>query len=197
MDKKHLAIALSKLEPIDLPIASLEQYQTPGEAAAVILYIALPDIQDKVVADLGCGNGIFAIGAALLGAESVYGLDIDPAAINVAKRNAKNIGVRVNFVCRDVREFYRNVDTIIQNPPFGVQEEHADKMFLQKACELARVVYTIHKIESKVFIEKFSEDVGFKSKLIGTFDFPIKATMDYHKKPVHQVKVGLWKLTKT
>jgi len=197
MDKKHLAITLSKLEPIDLPIASLEQYQTPGEIAAAILFIALPDIQKRVVADLGCGNGIFAIGAALLGAESVYGVDIDQAVIDTAKRNAKRVGAKVNFVCRDVREFYRNVDTIIQNPPFGVQEEHADKMFLQKACELSKVVYTIHKIESKMFIEKFSDDVGFKSKLIGTFDFPIKATMEHHRKPTHEVKVGLWKLTKS
>jgi putative methylase len=88
------------------------------------------------------------------------------------------------------------VDTVIQNPPFGVQEEHADKQFLEKAMELSDNIYTIHKIESKPFIEKFSKDMGFKTRLIDVIEFPIKATMRFHEKDVYKVKVGVWKLTR-
>jgi putative methylase len=196
MDKKHLAITISKLEGLEIPVASLEQYQTPSELAASILWIAQPDIHDKTVADFGTGNGIFAIGAALLGAKKVYAVDIDADAIRVARRNAERLGIKIEFICKDVKEFFENVDTVIQNPPFGVQEEHADKQFLEKAMELSDNIYTIHKIESKPFIEKFSKDMGFKTRLIDVIEFPIKATMRFHEKDVYKVKVGVWKLTR-
>ena len=196
MDKKHLAITLSKLEGLEIPLSSLEQYQTPSELVATILWMAHSDIHGKTVADFGTGNGIFAIGAALLGAEKVYAIDIDADAIRVAKRNAERHGLKIEFICKDVKEFFETVDTVIQNPPFGVQEEHADKQFLEKAMGLANTVYTIHKIESKPFIEKFSKDMGFKVRIIDVLDFPIKATMGFHEKDVYKVKVGVWKLTR-
>ncbi len=42
---------------------------------------------DKVL-DLGCGSGILAIAALLLGAETAVGVDIDPKAVDVAYENA-------------------------------------------------------------------------------------------------------------
>ena len=41
----------------------------------------------KIVADVGTGSGILAIAAALLGAQKVYALDIDPVAVKIAKEN--------------------------------------------------------------------------------------------------------------
>lgn len=40
------------------------------------------------ILDLGCGSGILAVSAALLGAESALGLDIDEASVRVANENA-------------------------------------------------------------------------------------------------------------
>jgi len=40
------------------------------------------------MADIGCGSGILAIGAAKLGVASVYGVDIDPIAAEESQRNA-------------------------------------------------------------------------------------------------------------
>lgn len=53
-------------------LAAIEQYAAPG----------------KRVLDLGCGSGILAIGALLLGCSAAAGCDIDPKAPAVAEANA-------------------------------------------------------------------------------------------------------------
>lgn len=45
--------------------------------------------QGKTVVDYGCGSGILAIAALLLGASSAVGIDIDPQAISASRENAK------------------------------------------------------------------------------------------------------------
>ncbi len=49
---------------------------------------------NAVVADLGCGSGILAIGAVLLGASMAYAVDTDPLAVQSARsnRNLNQIG---------------------------------------------------------------------------------------------------------
>ena len=46
------------------------------------------------VLDVGCGSGILSIAAAKLGAGSVFGLEIDSAAVGVAKRNVRCNGMQ-------------------------------------------------------------------------------------------------------
>ena len=58
-------------------LAALERYAGPG----------------KTVLDLGCGSGILAIGALLLGCERAAGCDIDPKAPEVAEANAALNGI--------------------------------------------------------------------------------------------------------
>ena len=58
-------------------LAALERYAAPG----------------KTVLDLGCGSGILAIGALLLGCERASGCDIDPKAPEVAEANAALNGI--------------------------------------------------------------------------------------------------------
>ena len=43
--------------------------------------------------DVGCGSGILSIAAALLGAKTVLGLDLDPVAVTVARENVERNGV--------------------------------------------------------------------------------------------------------
>ena len=92
MNKKELAIRLSKLKPLKKLDVSLEQYQTESELAAEILWLAYlnNDIKDKIAADLGCGNGIFGFGCLLLEANKVYFVDKDKEALSVAKENCKS-----------------------------------------------------------------------------------------------------------
>ena len=51
------------------------------------------DLQDKIVVDYGCGSGILAIAALLLGAKHAYCVDLDPQALLATKDNAARNGV--------------------------------------------------------------------------------------------------------
>lgn len=45
------------------------------------------------VLDYGCGSGILAIGAAMMGAQQIDAVDIDPAAVQATRDNARHNGV--------------------------------------------------------------------------------------------------------
>lgn len=47
------------------------------------------DLRGKTVIDFGCGSGILAIAALLLGAETAVGIDIDPQALDASRANAE------------------------------------------------------------------------------------------------------------
>jgi len=194
MDKKSLAMGLSKLEGFIFTDASLEQYQTESEIAAEVLWKAYleGDVENRVVADLGCGNGIFGVGAILLGAKKVYFLDVDSKALEVAKRNS----LEGEFILGDVSKFDKNVDTVFMNPPFGVQNRKADKVFLEVAMKYSKKIYSFHKVESSGFLKAISSDFGWKIKEILRFNFLLKKTMKFHSKEKHYVDVGCWILEK-
>lgn len=44
-------------------------------------------MKEQIVVDIGCGSGILALAAAVLGSPKVYGIDIDPTALRHAKEN--------------------------------------------------------------------------------------------------------------
>jgi ribosomal protein L11 methyltransferase len=60
--------------------------------------LCLQGLEDRIppgagVLDLGCGSGILAIAAAKLGAARVLALDIDPVAVEIARRNVEQNAV--------------------------------------------------------------------------------------------------------
>ena len=54
------------------------------------------------VLDVGCGSGILSIAAKKLGAGYVFGCDIDPVAVRVAKENADANGVNCEYGVSDL-----------------------------------------------------------------------------------------------
>ncbi|KAF8064663.1 prmA [Scenedesmus sp. PABB004] len=54
----------------------------------------LPDLHGQRVVDYGCGSGVLAIAALLLGAASAVGTDTDPLAVRAAEANAVLNGVQ-------------------------------------------------------------------------------------------------------
>jgi len=51
------------------------------------------------VLDFGCGSGILAIAALLLGAHSAHAIDRDPQALDATRRNAERNGVAARLTC--------------------------------------------------------------------------------------------------
>lgn len=62
--------------------------------------------EDARVLDLGCGSGILAVAALLLGAREAAGVDIDEVAVRVANKNAAMNGVaaRCTFFCGNLAD---------------------------------------------------------------------------------------------
>jgi len=199
MKKRHLAIVLSRLKGFENPKVELEQYRTPGNVAAEMLWLAysLGDIEEKIIADLGAGTGILSVGACLLGAKKVYAVEIDEKALMIAKENAKNLNLEgcVELILSDVRFFDKKIDTVVMNPPFGSQNPKADRPFLMKAFEISDVIYSIHlaKEEVRRFIGAFVNDNGFKITHRLTLDFEIPAQFFFHKKRLERIKVDIYR----
>ncbi len=200
--KSRLAIELSKLKVFEDPNIKEEQYPTDSEIAAEVLWNAYmnDDIEGKVIADLGSGTGILGIGCLLLGAELVYFVEKDEKAMEIAKENLENAGAdkkKAVFVEKDIKDFDENVDVVVENPPFGTKQRHADRAFLEKAFNISKVIYTMHKATSQSFIEKIGKDNKFEVTHYTEHDLPIKASQLFHKRKIHRIKVGCWRMEKS
>ncbi|MDH7508904.1 MAG: METTL5 family protein [Methanomassiliicoccales archaeon] len=184
MKKRALEILLQQIPPLSQPKPFLEQYSTPATIAADVLFTAYAnnDIEDKIVIDLGCGNGIFAIGASLLNSKMSIGVDADPLALKEAKANASAIGADVEFVLARIPHFSARADVAIQNPPFGSQRRGADRPFLETAMSVASVIYTMHNAETVEFVLNFVMNSGWEIVLQKRYKFVIPHMFEFHKK---------------
>ena len=62
---------------------------THPTTALCLEWLAGHDLKDKVMIDYGCGSGILAVAALLLGAQHAHGVDIDPQALTATEYNAE------------------------------------------------------------------------------------------------------------
>ena len=78
----------SRLKGFSEAKVRVEQYPTEPAIAAEVLWKAIMagEIQEKTIADLGCGTGILGIGCLLLGSKRVFFVDIDPGALEIWKK---------------------------------------------------------------------------------------------------------------
>jgi putative methylase len=212
ISKSKLAIILSKLSTFEDPKVMAEQYSIDSEIAANVLWNALysEKVRVRVIADLGCGTGILGIGALLLGASKVYFIDNDEKSLKIAQNNLKlacecmksessyydELLTKSVFLCQNMEDFDKKVDTVIMNPPFGVKVRHADKAFLEKAMGIADSVYSFHKSESSGFISAFSKDKKWKVREKIDFSWPLKQTMKFHRSRIKRIPVSCFVLEK-
>ncbi|KQM10907.1 MAG: METTL5 family protein [Candidatus Methanomethylophilaceae archaeon] len=191
MRKKELEIALESLLGFDGPDPSLEQYPTPSFIASDVLFSAYAEgnVADKGITDLGCGPGIFSIGAWLLGAESVRGYDISPSAIAVARKNAERFGADIDLAVCDVRDVSGSTDTVFMNPPFGCQRKRADRPFLDKAMEIGKSIYSVHKAETLPFLTDYVSSAGREVVGCATYKYNIPHTFSFHSKTKQTIDV--------
>lgn len=179
--KKQLEIYLASLEQKENYINFLEQYPTDSSTAAYVLNLAFNDgnISGKKVIDLGTGNGIFALGASVLGASEVTGIDVDEEQIAVARRNSGSSSVI--FETKPVESVTGIYDTVLMNAPFGSVKIHSDVPFLEKAVEIGRFVYSLHNRKTSEFVRNFYSHHGtvFRSENI---DITVGRLYKHHKK---------------
>ncbi|NXC77060.1 METL5 protein, partial [Anhinga anhinga] len=114
------------------------------------------DIENKTIADLGCGCGVLSIGSAMLGAGLCVGFDIDADALEIFSSNIEDFELtNVNMVQCDVCSLSDSMsetfDTVIMNPPFGTKHNKGmDMIFLKTALQMARTaVYSLHKTSTR------------------------------------------------
>lgn len=200
--QKQLAILLSRLLPHPEPKIKFETYTLDSKSASQFLTIAgyiNNDIIDKTIIDLGCGTGVLAIGAALIGAKFVVGVDIDKDGIQVAKKNTIKTGVDVNYIISDIKAIRDSFDTSLMNPPFGCWSRGADVQFLKKALEISNVVYSLHKRSNKnrYFLKRKIGSLGGGVNQIYELEIFLPHSFNFHKKKEYAVKTDLYRILST
>lgn len=215
--KLDLELFLSKIAPQPSPQAHLEQYTIAESIASTMLYIAAyanNDIIGKTVLDLGCGTGRLALGASYLGALNVVGVDLDKLAIETAVENSlkASLAENVQWIIGDISAIVGRFDTVLQNPPFGVQTRKADRAFLAKALEVGNSVYSLHnhpqtdkqlikqlkagdgflQISPSPFLERFVTQHNGVIKAVYATLMTIPRMFDFHAKLKHDFVVDLY-----
>jgi putative methylase len=192
MKLRTLEIKLERVSGIPNPDPAKEQYMTPAPLAARLLFDAYlaGDIKGCSVCDLGSGTGILSIGASLLGADEVVGVEGDARLVAIARENAEKLSADCRFIADDIRSMRESFDTVVMNPPFGAQSEHADRPFIDAALRIAPVTYGIFNAGTMPFLASYirgrAEIVGAVSAL-----FPIKRTFSFHSRDLHEIPVEI------
>ena len=97
---ENLWVVPSWLEPPDSLAVNIQldpglAFGTGSHATTALCLSWMADINfnDQTVIDYGCGSGILSIAACKLGAKQVFGVDIDPQAIDASIENARRNGI--------------------------------------------------------------------------------------------------------
>lgn len=196
--KRQLEIQLGKLKILERPDVKLEQYPVSSDAASELLYMAgfeHNDLEGRVI-DLGTGTGRLAIGAFLMGAVETVGVDVDERALAIARENAERVEARVEWVHSEIEKINGKFDAVIMNPPYGTRTAHADTRFLEKAFQLASVVYSIHKSATREYLVQFLPRSGWHVDQVRSMWMDLPHLFEFHEKKRGIVEVDLYRITR-
>ncbi|MBT8171787.1 hypothetical protein KJN74_02810, partial [Candidatus Bathyarchaeota archaeon] len=103
---------------------------------------------------------------------------------------------KTNWIIGDITVVRGTFDTILQNPPFGVQQRRADRKFLIKSLELGKTIYSFHKAgdSNRKFIKRFIEEHGGKITNIFPITKEIPRMFKFHTKKKRSIQVDLYRI---
>jgi putative methylase len=134
----------------------------------------------------------------MLGAKEVFGVDVDGVAVRVAQKNAEKMGVKekTHWTVAGVDVVKGAFDTVLQNPPFGVQRRRADRRFISKSLELSSTIYSFHKggESNREFIKRFIERHGGRVTNIFPLKMEIPRMFKFHTKKKKITQVDLYRV---
>jgi putative methylase len=194
--KRQLEIQLAKLKILETPSLRLEQYPVSPEVASELLYMAgfeHHDLNGRTI-DLGTGTGRLAIGAGIMGANHVAGVDVDPNALQMARENARTANINIEWIESPIEKLDGSYDTVLMNPPYGTRTVHADLRFLDKAFQLAPIIYTIHKSATRRYLTNFVEKRGRRLEETRNMVLDIPNLFLFHRKKSQGVDVDLYRI---
>lgn len=154
----------------------------------------------KSILEIGTGTGIVAVSAAMAGASLVVATDINPAAVENARINAKNqaieVDVRLGSLFDPIAEDEK-FDIIFWNHPFNKSEEEVDDILLrvgfdhdyrgvkQYLCEGHQHLVQGGKLllgtggfADREEINAFARECGYEVREVCRHDFPIEHGSD-------------------
>jgi putative methylase len=120
---------------------------------------------------------------------------------------------KVYWITGDIDAVASKFDTVVQNPPLGVQKRNADRRFLEKALELGHAVYSLHnhpatdkrliaqlrsgggqplQIEASSFIQRFVEERGGRVEAVYALLLVIPHMFDFHTKEKREIAIDLY-----
>jgi len=206
MKLKQLEQHLQTIEGFENPKVLLEQYPTRPHIAACMLqtiHDTFDDIDNKMIADLGCGCGVLSIGSVMLGAGSVTGFDVDQDALDQFQENIADFEMdNIELVNADVASlgdrFIGKYDTVIMNPPFGTKHNKGlDIKFLETGLRLSsKSVYSLHKTSTREHILKKAKDWGVTAQVIAELRYDLPNTYKHHKKSSVDIQVDFIRFSK-
>lgn len=90
---------------------------THPTTALCLEWLDAQSLKDRTLVDFGCGSGILAIAALLLGARNAIGTDIDPQALEASRQNARRnrIADQALDLCLPPRMPAKQADVVVAN----------------------------------------------------------------------------------
>jgi len=189
--KNDLKRLLSKVTSFEDPKIKLEQYITPPELAADLVYTAYMqgDIENKKVADLGTGTAILAIGAAKLEAQ-VTAVEKEKKALKSGKKNAEKLNADIKFIEVDVEDFTGDFDTVLMNPPFSVHSE-IGLTFWEKALKISNTIYGISPRGARDDIKNLVRKSKHKLEGVQEYNIGLPPSYGFHTEQNRETPVDL------
>lgn len=210
MKRKELEQYLQDLEGFSKPKILLEQYETRAHIASCMLHTiesSYGDLSQKMVLDLGSGCCALGIGAVMLGASYVLGVDIDGDALEIASSNIKLFDIlNIELLQCDVRQLSHilggrhKFDTVIMNPPFGTKHNKGlDSLFVEVGLSCLAdkgVLYSLHKSSTRDYFYKKSVGWKVEPRVLAQLRYDLPATYKFHCKNSVDVEVDFWRFQK-